>query len=167
MPEINWNELKHAYGDAEDIPALLKQLELFPAEASYDQEPWFSLWSSLCHQDDIYSASLVAIPEIVATLEKAPEKATLSFFLLPASIEVIRHKKGIIVPIDLDTRYHNAISKLSTLALQVATQHSNSELARAALALIAVAVGQYEHAELILEISQTEAGEVLEWYQSR
>jgi hypothetical protein len=45
--DINWDNLEHAYGDAGDIPVLLKQIESFPIEGSYDQEPWFSLWSSL------------------------------------------------------------------------------------------------------------------------
>lgn len=68
----NWDELNHAFGSAGDIPALLADLAFFPAESSYEAEPWFSLWSSLCHQGDIYSASFAAVPEIVKHLANNP-----------------------------------------------------------------------------------------------
>jgi hypothetical protein len=63
-----WSELKHAYGFASDVPGLLSQLVAFPAEATYQDEPWFTLWSSLYHQGDIYPASFAAVPHIVAAL---------------------------------------------------------------------------------------------------
>ena len=50
-----WPELNHAYGKASDIPALLRQLDSFPPSGP-DDEPWFSLWSALAHQGDVYPA---------------------------------------------------------------------------------------------------------------
>ncbi len=46
-----WSELKHAYGDASDIPDLLRQLDDL-LSSDDDSEPWFSIWSSLAHQSD-------------------------------------------------------------------------------------------------------------------
>lgn len=59
-----WSELDHAYGKASDIPDLLRQLETIP-NPDDNSEPWLSLWSSLAHQGDIYSASFAAVPHIV------------------------------------------------------------------------------------------------------
>ncbi|CAM5533959.1 hypothetical protein [Streptomyces narbonensis] len=53
----DWPQLSHAYGSAEDIPALL-------ARTASDPEPelWNDLWSALCHQGSVYSASFAALP---------------------------------------------------------------------------------------------------------
>ena len=75
---IDWQQLFHAYGTAADIPALLDAIEAFPAETDWRAEPWFSLWSALYHQGDIYPASIAAVPRIVSTLACEPTKATLS-----------------------------------------------------------------------------------------
>lgn len=55
----DWGRLTHAYGTAEDIPALLGQLD--PDGSS---EVWSDLWSRLCHQGSVYSASHAALPEL-------------------------------------------------------------------------------------------------------
>ena len=65
LDDPRWSELSHAYGGASDIPALLRQLAKSPRQQGTKEEPWFTLWSSLCHQGDAYSASYAAIPHIV------------------------------------------------------------------------------------------------------
>lgn len=54
-----WGELEHAYGSAVDVPALLGALRDFP-KSEGQREPWFSIWSALAHQGDVYSASFAA-----------------------------------------------------------------------------------------------------------
>jgi hypothetical protein len=87
-----WSELKHAYGQASDTPALLRRLANVPDSAD-DKEPWFSLWSSLAHQGDVYSASFAAVPHVVQALCSAPLKADYTYFQFPAWVEVCRKKK--------------------------------------------------------------------------
>ncbi|MFJ8164304.1 hypothetical protein ACIRBY_25740 [Streptomyces sp. NPDC096136] len=53
----DWSRLRHAYGCAEDIPALLEQIASEPSP-----EHWSDLWSALCHQGSVYSASFAALP---------------------------------------------------------------------------------------------------------
>lgn len=61
-----WANLQHAYGSAEDIPDILQDLELADEiPDAYDAEPMFTLWSSLYHQDDVYSASYAAFPHLI------------------------------------------------------------------------------------------------------
>ena len=164
---VKWENLKHAYGTAENIPSLLAQLASFPAESSWKQEPWFSLWSALCHQGDIYSASFAAVPEIVQQLAGAPQQATFSFFALPVSIEIARAKNNIAVPAELSPSYYEAIRELGSLATSWARANPNSIIAQAAIAAFAVSIGEHEYAELVLEIPKEEISEVLSWYWER
>ena len=66
LNDSKWGELKDADGPALDIPRLLQDIpeHLDPKKASTD-EPWFSLWSALCHQGDVYSASYAAVIYLV------------------------------------------------------------------------------------------------------
>ncbi|WP_433335617.1 hypothetical protein [Spirillospora sp. CA-294931] len=53
----NWSLLSHAYGSAEDVPELLDQ-----AVPDQDAPVWDDLWSRLCHQGTVYTASFAALP---------------------------------------------------------------------------------------------------------
>ncbi len=63
----DWSQLTHAYGTAEDIPALLDRLATDPDDAG-----WSDLWSALCHQGTTYPASYAALPRL-ADLAGRPE----------------------------------------------------------------------------------------------
>lgn len=163
----DWHKLTHAYGSAEDIPALLAALSDFPSESSYYNEPWFSLWSALCHQGDIYSASIAAVPEIIRILGACPERATFCFFVLPASIESARVKGSVEVPAELSSAYFEAIKALGGLALRACQGASDDLVRRGALAAFATSIGQQAYAEVILEIPADDAPDVVEWYMQR
>ena len=60
---IDWAALQCAYGSAERVPELLGRAE----EAGADFGPaWDDLWSYLCHQGTVYSASYAALPSLTA-----------------------------------------------------------------------------------------------------
>lgn len=148
---IDWHLLRHAYGNADDIPALLEQIENFPNESDWQTEPWFSLWSALYHQGDIYSASIAAVPKIVSTLARSPEKATLSFYLLPTSIALADKAN----PIDVDPVIRNAfkasVETLGHIAADALPSMSNPDVTKAAQAAVFVSHGDYQKAEDLLE----------------
>jgi hypothetical protein len=54
---VDWHSLHDAYGDASDVPGWLQQLSADPTD-----EVWHELWSRLCHQGTVYSASFAALP---------------------------------------------------------------------------------------------------------
>jgi hypothetical protein len=56
---VDWTGLGHAYGAAWDVPALLNSLTPDPAD-----EVWGELWSRICHQGSVYSASFAALPAL-------------------------------------------------------------------------------------------------------
>jgi hypothetical protein len=67
----DWTALKHAYGVASDVPPLLAALSGDP-----NSEVWHELWSRLCHQGTVYSASFAALPELAraALAWNAPDR---------------------------------------------------------------------------------------------
>jgi hypothetical protein len=159
-----WSELSHAYGDASDIPALLRQLENHPSSDGRE-EPWSSLWSALAHQGDVYPASFAAVPHVIACLEAAPAKADYACFQFPAWVEICRAKHGIEVPRELASAYSEALAKLPALAAATAANRDWDEnLLSAALSAIAAAKGFTDVAEAALEMNADVARKFLKWH---
>lgn len=117
LDDPRWPELQHAYGGAADIPALLKQLADIPSSEN-DKEPWFSIWSALAHQGDVYSASFAAVPHVIAALASAPLRADFTYFQFPAWVEVCRAKKSVAVPGDIAPAYFESLSRLPALVVE-------------------------------------------------
>jgi len=161
-----WFDLRHAYGAAGDIPALLRQLKYVPSSEN-NSEPWFALWSALAHQGDVYSASFAAVPYVVQALASAPSKADRSYFQFPAWVEICRSKNQVEIPEDLQQPYFEALSQLPALVAAASTQPWEPDFLASALAAIAVAKEQPAMAEAILELTSEVAGEFLEWISER
>src|SRR5690349_16068261 len=62
LNDIDWKNLEHAYGSAEDIPGLLVSL-LGSKEARNKAN--FDLASRIVHQGTVYSASAAVVPFLV------------------------------------------------------------------------------------------------------
>jgi hypothetical protein len=166
LDDPRWSELQHAYGSASDIPALLKQLADLPPSAN-DREPWFSLWSALAHQGDVYSASFAAVPYVIEALASAPLKADFSYFQFPAWVEICRRKKSVPLPEDIAPAYYQSLARLPALVAEAASRQWDDEFLRCALSAIAAAQGQAKVAEAVLELSPKVAEEFMEWFYER
>jgi len=162
-----WDELNHAYGSAGDIPALLSQLDSFPKSNGYRDEPWFSLWSALAHQGDVYSASYAAVPHVVRVLATDPTKADFNFFGFPAWVEICRQRRSAAIPPDLEADYFESLSKLPSLAAVALPVSRDETLVRSALCAIAVAIGCVELGDAIQELNPTVLSEFKEWLETR
>lgn len=77
----DWSELSHAYGNAADIPDLLDQ-----AGPDAGHEVWQDLWSRLCHQGSVYTASYSAIPALAEKARGWPAPQRFDPLILAASI---------------------------------------------------------------------------------
>lgn len=65
----DWAALRHAYGTAENIPGLLAAAE----QSGTDFGPaWDDVWSHLCHQGTVYTASYAALPLLTEIAERHP-----------------------------------------------------------------------------------------------
>lgn len=142
LQSSRWSELRHAYGQASDTPALLERLRELP-KSEGEAEPWFSLWSALAHQGDVYPASFAAVPHVVAALATAPVQADASFFHFPAWVEICRAKNGVEVPEDLRAAYFEALARLPNLVAQAANRAWEPGFAACALAAVAAAKGHH------------------------
>lgn len=158
-----WSELEHAYGKATDTPSLLRQLADVP-DSSDNKEPWFSLWSSLAHQGDVYSASFAAVPHVVQALSSAPLKADFTYFHFPAWVEVCRQKRGVPIPEDIAPAYLEALARLPALVAATSTREWDEDFLTCALSAIAASKGQTTIAEAVLELSPEVAKDFLRWF---
>jgi hypothetical protein len=145
----------------------LRQLEHFPASNTYTDEPWYTLWSSLCHQGDIYPASFATVPHIVRALALAPERASYQYFLLPASIEVARVQKDVPIPDHLAQAYFSALAELPRLAGAAAHSGWDLDVCGSAMAAMAAATGQHALAELLMELGPNDIPAAIEWLLER
>ncbi|MBV1775050.1 hypothetical protein KSF73_04905 [Burkholderiaceae bacterium DAT-1] len=158
-----WSELHHAYGSAENIPELLRQLSHAP-ESSNDQEPWFSLWSALAHQGDVFTASFAAVPHVVAAIIANPLKVDFAYFQFPAWVEICRVKNQTVIPDTLSAAYFDALSSMPALVAAASGREWDDAFMASVLAAIAVSKGRIEMAEALLEMTPEVAGTFLDWF---
>lgn len=161
-----WTELKHAYGTAGDIPALLRQLGELPSSEN-DAEPWFTLWSALAHQGDVYSASFAAVPHVVHALASEPSRADQSYFQFPAWVEICRAKNQVDIPEDLRAAYFGSLAQLPALVAAASNRCWEPDFLASTLAAVAAAKGQPAVAEAVLELTPEVAQEFMEWFFER
>jgi hypothetical protein len=148
-----WGQLNTAYGAAASIPKLVRALEPFPPYEGARAEPYFSLWSALCHQGDIYTASYAAVPHLVRVIESAPEFAPWTLFSLVSAIEAARVEgKGPDMPQDLSTDYFEALSRVPQVGLRAAGSKWDDLRCRAILGCVATAKGHPELGSVIEEL---------------
>ncbi|GHD02427.1 hypothetical protein [Novosphingobium pokkalii] len=154
LDDPRWQELSHAYGSAADIPELLRQLaHTTGPKTGYDSEPWFTLWSSLCHQGDVYDASYAALPHIVEIACNATGAVDFSFFQLPAAIEIARVSgKGPPVPADLAQAYGDAVPRLARCVVQYLREDWDEPTLLSVMSALAVAKGHYRVAEAVMNL---------------
>jgi hypothetical protein len=153
LEDPRWSELSQAYGHAAGIPKLLADLAASKGQARPNDEPFFSLWSSLCHQGDVYTASYAAVPHIVQMAISTKEPIDFNFFLLPASIEVARHNgRGPEVPAFLAEAYKSSVAQLpESVAVHMGEAWSSDALI-SAVASQAVGKGHHAVAEAIMNL---------------
>jgi hypothetical protein len=81
LEAAEWRLLHHAYGPAGDTPGHLARL------AAGDESAIEELWSSLCHQESVYPASIAAVPHLVrAARRDVPAKIRVHALVLVGSI---------------------------------------------------------------------------------
>jgi hypothetical protein len=153
LDDPRWRELTHAYGSAADVPALLRQLAESPDQRGPNEEPWFNLWSSLCHQGDVYGASYAAIPHVVRIALSTPRPIDFSFFLLPASVDVARITgRGPEIPAFLVPSYLEAIKLLPECVSVHRAYAWSKDMTISTAAALAVAKGHHLLAEALTNL---------------
>lgn len=167
LDSSRWSELVHAYGSADDVPDMLRDLETTPNPGDSTDEPWFSIWSALAHQGDVYSASFAAVPHVVRVLAAAPDRAGFDFFQFPAWVEICRQRTREPVPEDLHEAYFQSLAQLPALVAAAADHPWDAPMVQSALAAIAAVKGTVDVAEAASELAPDVAREFLAWFEQR
>ncbi len=114
-----WAELDDAYGSGQQIPSLLEQLTVTSDLHDWDSQLWQSLWSRLCHQRDVYTASYAALPHLVAITASRLVPERIVCLALVGSIEAARHHEDSPpIPPALAPAYHAALPQAAELVLE-------------------------------------------------
>jgi hypothetical protein len=151
----DWSTLQHAYGQADDIPPLLHRLSLDPTPKNPNDEPWFSLWSALRHQGDVYSASYVAVPQIVRIGLTVRGPIDSGFFMLPACIEIARSiGRGPTLSDAATGPYLLALRQLHDCAYAHSDDPWDSDMTQSIAAALAASKGQIELAQALVNLDR-------------
>lgn len=152
LSDPTWSELRHAYGAAGDVPALLASAATDPRPGHHRESTWFALWSALCHQGDAYSASLAAVPHLIALAPEALARHSYDPLLLAAGIEQARLEgRAPSVPAELAPAYSAAIETGRQLAERAVAGAWNGDAYQALTGSLAVFRGDLASAQAIFE----------------
>jgi len=150
--EINWNNLTHAYGEATDIPALLSEAETAAAPYEYTDDPWYTLWSFLCHQGNVYPASFASADTLIRIAESRQGAVARECLFLVASIEIGRHSVSAPeLPENLAEAYRQALAKGEELAREFLEVSVDPEDKRLFLGAVEAFSGDIDSAREILD----------------
>ena len=155
LDSARWSELRHAYGSASDTPGLLRTLSEAPVGGDYRQEPWFTLWSSLCHQDSVYTASYASVPHIVDASKAREASCRLEYLHLAGYIECCRHMPDAPeLPMEFVSDYTAALAQGADLTLESLSGTWDEASYRGLLGVLAAFRGFPELGAAILELSR-------------
>src|SRR5258706_13832566 len=127
LTDARWTQLEHAYGSASDIPEVLTLAATDFTPGHHDESAWSELWSALCHQGDIYTASYAALPHIVAIARGRAMPGPYDPLMLAGCIELARLEgRGPPIPTCLAGPYHAAVAEARGLA-EKALRHAVDE----------------------------------------
>lgn len=158
-----WAELTHAYGPASDIPDLISKISSHPKGKNFVGDPYCDLWSALCHQGNVYSASYAALPHLVELCRNNPHETNFSVAQLAVSIEMQRLQgRGPKVVQFLQSDYLNAVKILPEVVTQMHVAQPSEDLVRIGAASFALQVGNGVWAAALMEMSSAVAPKFLD-----
>ena len=155
LSESAWKPLMHAHGSATDIPPLLLTLLHYPRCVRDGDEPWHTLWSSLCMEHTIYDASIAAVPHILMIAEAAPWRIDDNFLCLPICIEICRKRDNSEFDASILNPYLKAMAKIPSIVHATMDREWNEEFCRVSCAALAVAKGHWEFGNAVLGFDPT------------
>ena len=110
-----WQSLSHAYGDGTDVPDMLRTLQ--DPSADVREAAWHKVWSALCHQDTVYTATYAAIPYLVEQAARiGASDSKRAHYLIFVGV-VAMSTDAAPIPDDLRLDYVAALSRAVPLVL--------------------------------------------------
>lgn len=154
LDDPRWSTLKNAYGESSGIPKLIRDAEKLPEDSGSDAEPYYSLWSALCHQGSVYSAPYAALPHLVRIVEQNPNQFRWTLLALVHGIELGRTTEGAPqIPEALVEPYRQALACVPSIASALLSRDLTELEIRVVLAACATAKGFPLLGEAITELA--------------
>lgn len=158
-----WSKLEDAYGSAAEVPKLLEEL----LENNNDKDNcWNYIWSRLCHQGTVYSATFAAFPYLVSLLKNQLDNgvADSNVFIFATCVEISRQCDKLEINKTVEKEYFLSLNKINEY-IKKYEQHSDSyESLTAVLAFKAVRKNQPQLAELLLNLEEKKISELANFY---
>jgi hypothetical protein len=125
LDAINWAELRHAYGSASDVPALLRAL--LSDDPQTAEQALYELHASIWHQGTVYEATSYAVPFLVKSLDHGPTRDKAGILGL---LEVIAEGVSYADVHHRDPEVRNAPEIRTTIAQELAWVQSARDAVR-------------------------------------
>lgn len=149
-----WATFRHAGGDAANYPDVLRELkQTIDRGDELDEELSESLWD-ICHQWTTYDSTVAAIPHLIAIASDLSPDHPIRIQLLQligcASAGIQRDKTN--APPEIHKEFQASLSQLGPLATASVAHVQERDQLCCLLAVIAVALGDYELAGALFEL---------------
>lgn len=81
LDQIDWKQLTHAYGPADDVPALIRTL--LSQDKSERDRAIYELFGNIYHQGTVYEATAYAVPFLIELLDdpSTPDRSIVACLL--------------------------------------------------------------------------------------
>lgn len=110
-----WSTLHDVYGPADGLPARLRLLVENPTQAD-ETFRRLDLWSSLCHQDTVATATYAALPYVVESARRiSPERRVELLVFIGYAAACAHLSKAVPCPESLRSDYLQAIKEAAPL----------------------------------------------------
>ncbi|KAF5250250.1 hypothetical protein FANTH_4527 [Fusarium anthophilum] len=109
LDSIDWSQLSHAYGQADDVPSLLKDLQSTDPEVQ--KTAFNKCWSNIYHQGSRYSASVEAVPFLYALIDSPGTLDRESLLYLITSLAIGHPDWAVPKGIDIQN-WENSIAEI-------------------------------------------------------
>jgi hypothetical protein len=158
LEDPRWENLSGGYRIPYDPRPSIRALD-----AGGDPETaWDELWRELHHQGDVGDASYASVVALV-DLRKRKQVLGWRLYALASTIELARHRRGNpAIPEWLSAPYRSAWAELLGLALDDLRSARETLLIQAAMAVVALAKGEFKLGALLDHLDSSELDELLE-----
>lgn len=150
LDDPRWNSMRHAYGEAFDVPELLAQIARDP----HSSEPWEWLQAMLCHQGSVYEPAYAAVPHLVDSASLVGAEARRPHIEFVARVEACRQLgDNYVAPIPdwLQAEYFAAVACLPERIAECAAAPWDEETGRIYAGALLIVKG---HARLGLSVQE-------------
>ncbi|MEZ6089128.1 MAG: hypothetical protein R3C05_14090 [Pirellulaceae bacterium] len=86
LDDVPWHTLQHAYGTAEDVPRLIRQLQIADPSHAQEESALWQLFGNIYHQGTVYEATSYAVPFLIQLLEDPSTQDPVGILGLLAAI---------------------------------------------------------------------------------